>query len=67
MIDYADYMKLEREDIHRIARDRNIVVQNVPQENFQWNRETLARLGDVKQLREIQCTFAASCHLFYTC
>ena len=63
LVDHADFMKMSSEDIQRIAKDRNIVVQNVPQENFDWSKETLAKLGDLKQLREIQCTFQKSCGL----
>ena len=56
-------MKLSSEDIQHIAKDRNIIVKNVPQEDFDWSRETLAKLRDLKQLREIQCTFQKSCGL----
>ena len=52
--DYTDFMKLSAEDIHRIARHRNIVVRSVPQDNFTWSRETLLKLGNLSQKREIQ-------------
>jgi hypothetical protein len=52
--DYKDFLKLSARDIHRIARHRQILVQNVPQEDFSWSRETLARLGGLKQFRDIQ-------------
>ena len=52
--DHSYFMKLSKKDIHRVARDRHIVVQNVPQEEFLWNRETLSKLGSLEQLREIQ-------------
>jgi hypothetical protein len=52
--DYPNFMKLSDHDIHQIARTRNIVVQNVPQEDFPWSRETLLKFGNLTQPREIQ-------------
>ena len=52
--DHARFMKLSSGDIQRIAKHRHIVVQNIPQEDFDWSRNTLAKLGDLEQLREIQ-------------
>jgi hypothetical protein len=54
IIDYSEFVKLSGKDIHRIARDRNIVVLNVPQEDFSWSRETLSKLGCIKQCCDIQ-------------
>lgn len=51
---YADFSKIPRHDIQEIARKRHIVVENVPQEEFAWCRETLALLGCLSQNREIQ-------------
>ena len=55
--DHADLGKYSKADLQRIARDRHIVVQNAPQDDFEWDRETLALLGNLKLLREIQGTF----------
>ena len=42
IVDYSNFMILLPNDIHRIARDRHIVVQNVPQKEFSWSRETVS-------------------------
>jgi hypothetical protein len=54
IVDYPDFMKMSSRDIHLIARTRHIVVEHVPQEEFTWSRETLLRLGNLTQNREIQ-------------
>ena len=54
IVDFVDFMKMPAAQIHIIARDRHIVVENVPQEDFSWSRESLSRFGLLSQLREIQ-------------
>jgi hypothetical protein len=54
IIDFPDFMKMPASDIHAIARDRHIVVENVAQDDFSWSQESLSRLGLLSQLREIQ-------------
>ena len=54
VIDFPAFNDLEPSDILAIARHRHIVVENVPQKKFMWDRKTLAKLGDLDQLRQIQ-------------
>jgi hypothetical protein len=54
IVEYPDFMKMSAQEIHLVARTRNIVVRNIPQEDFTWSRETLMRLGHLEQNREIQ-------------
>ena len=54
IIDYPQFMKMSAQDIHLIARARHIVVEHVPQDDFTWSRETLLRMGNLTQPREIQ-------------
>ena len=63
--DHASFMKLSDDEIHRIAKHRHIVVQDIPQEGFDWSRKTLAKLGDLEQLREIQGTICDSYTLLH--
>jgi hypothetical protein len=54
VMDFAAFDDLSASEILAIARHRHIVVENVPQKNFSWDRKTLARLGNLTQLRQIQ-------------
>jgi hypothetical protein len=54
IIDFVEFMSMPAPVIHRIARHRHIVVQNVPQDDFSWSRASLSRLGHLSSLREIQ-------------
>lgn len=63
IVDYCDFMRLKGSEIHRIARDRHIVVTKVPQEDFSWSRETLSELGSLTQFREIQGTSLADSYI----
>jgi hypothetical protein len=50
----VDFMKMPATEIHVIARDRHIVVENILQEDFSWSHESLSQFGLLSQLREIQ-------------
>jgi hypothetical protein len=72
VIDFPAFDDLSPSDILAIARHRHIVVQNVPQKKFLWDRKTLARLGDLNQLRQIQGmrilqSQQVSANLHYSC
>jgi hypothetical protein len=43
------------QDIQRIACDHHILIQNVPQEQYQWGRQSLALAGSLIQPRDVQC------------
>jgi hypothetical protein len=55
--EHRDFIKLSTETIQTIAKDRSIVVRNVPQPKFDWSLETLSQLGRLDQPREIQGLF----------
>lgn len=54
IVDYLEFMKMSPEQIHLVAHTHHIVVENVPQQQFSWSRETLLRMGHLKEPREIQ-------------
>jgi hypothetical protein len=54
IVDFVDFMKMPATDIHVIVCDWHIVIENVPQEDFSWSRESLSQFGLLSQLREIQ-------------
>src|ERR1700741_1613093 len=54
IVDFVDFMKMPATQIHIIARDWHIVVENIPQEDFLWSCESLSWFRLLSQLREIQ-------------
>ena len=73
IVDFVDFMKLPPFLIHRILRDRHIVVQNIPQEDFSWSLDTFSRFGSLAHRREIQGMLpvdslpSPSPHLYTSC
>jgi hypothetical protein len=54
IVDYIEFMKMSSEVIHQISCTRHIVVEHIPQQQFTWSRETLMRMGHLKEPRDIQ-------------
>jgi hypothetical protein len=47
-------MLLSTDTLQAIARNRNIVVQHIPQRKFDWSLQTLCEIGGLDQARDIQ-------------
>jgi hypothetical protein len=54
IIEHDDFIRLSPDTIQAIARDRDIVVQHVPQREFDWSLATLSEVGNLDQARDIQ-------------
>jgi hypothetical protein len=54
LIDHKDFTLLSAEAKQAIVRNRNVVVQNIPQRKFDWSLETLSEIGGLDQPRDIQ-------------
>lgn len=57
IVDYNDFQQLPAATVQAILRHRNILIQNVPQPEFDWSLDTLRELGSVDQSRDIQGIF----------
>jgi hypothetical protein len=57
IVEHDDFIKLSAETIQTTAKDRNIVVRNVPHPKFDWSLETLYQIGSLDQPRDIQGLF----------
>jgi hypothetical protein len=54
IVDYKEFITMLARTIQDIARDRNIVVRNVPQDIYDWSLQTLSAVGHLDQPRDIQ-------------
>lgn len=57
IIDYTDFRRLPAAAVQDVLRDRNILIQNFPQREFDWSLDTLEELGALDQPRDIQGMF----------
>jgi hypothetical protein len=62
IVEHRDFIKLSAQTMQTIAKDRNIVVRNVPQPKFDWSLETLSQIGGLDQPRDIQGLFPTPPH-----
>lgn len=54
IVPYEEFISMSTTTIQQIARDRNIVVRNVPQPKYDWSLQTLSEVGAVDLPRDIQ-------------
>jgi hypothetical protein len=57
IVSHDAFIKMAAQDIQHIARDRHILIQNVPQPQYEWGRQSLALAGSLIQPRDVQRMF----------